>query len=174
MKRTYQPKKRARSKVHGFRARMKTQGGRRVLKSRRDKGRKKLSAQYPTDFVWQDAEVTNIEAKYRLKKNKQYAYVYKKGSSVSDNNITLLYCSVRSDPSRFGFSISKKFGNAVRRNRKRRQLKECASILAPRVRRNFSIVIIPRHNVTDDFLLLLKSMEQLLASADLLTEQQGV
>lgn len=44
VKRTYQPKKRQRSKVHGFRARMKTSGGRRVLKSRRDKGRHKLSA----------------------------------------------------------------------------------------------------------------------------------
>jgi large subunit ribosomal protein L34 len=58
-KRTYQPKKRKRMRTHGFRARMATPGGRKVIKARRRKGRHNLSVtrEWSKKWNWKESSL---------------------------------------------------------------------------------------------------------------------
>ena len=64
-----------------------------------------------------------MERQYRLQKNRAFQYVYRRGHSVACRDLVMLAAKGRE--LKVGFSVSKKVGNAITRNRVKRRLREC-------------------------------------------------
>ena len=138
MLRTYQPKKLQRKKEHGFRKRMKTANGRKVLARRRAKGRAGVCA-----AVWQ-ARRDDVKASVTLKKNSDFHRLYARGKSAVTPYLALYVRKNRLGVSRCGYTVSTKLGGAVVRNRVRRRLREIVRLNAPRMRPGYDVVVVAR------------------------------
>ena len=114
MKRTYQPSNLVRKRRHGFRARMATVGGRNVIKRRRAKGRKRLSAQ-----------IKGYMTLITIKKRSEFTRSNKFSKKIFTSNFIIqkLESNTIGEVSHFGFTITKKIGSAIVRNKIRRRLK---------------------------------------------------
>ena len=105
-----------------------------------------------------------------LTKPEQYALVYSKGSSWSTSLVVMKALPTGLTLSRCGFSISKRVGKAVTRNRVKRLLREILR-LTP-LKQGWDIVFIARPPAaTADYTTLKKSVEGLLSRAGLLTRE---
>ncbi len=94
--------------------------------------------------------------------------MYKHAKSVADGNFVMLYCKSNKYQSQVGFSVSKKFGNAVHRNRIRRQLKSVVSAFMPNVAPYYNIVFIPRKNGSYDYADIVESISALFTKSGII------
>ena len=112
MKMTFQPKKRQRAKVHGFRQRMKTAGGRKVIAARRLKGRKNY--QHRPQFLWSFLHfdcfrrTASNEIFRFVEKNKDFQNVYNNGVSFANRYLVMYVLKNNTENNRIGISVSKK------------------------------------------------------------------
>ena len=94
--------------------------------------------------------------------------MYKHAESVSDRNFVMLYCTSNVKQTKVGFSVSKKFGKAVARNRIRRQLKSAVSKVIESVKAGYNVIFIPRQQEEYVFDDILNSVNYLFRKANLL------
>ncbi len=109
-----------------------------------------------------------MERRYRLQKNKAFQYVYHRGRSVACRDLVMLYARGRS--LQVGFSVSKKVGNAVTRNRIKRRLRECFRPYLGDVKNGLYVVVARPSAAEATFQSLQKDMRYLLKKQGVLTE----
>lgn len=104
---------------------------------------------------------------WTLTKRAQYALVYQQGNTYVDNLIVMKVLPNGLNLSRYGFSVTKKVGKAVQRNRLKRLLREVVRLQL--IKRGWDIVFIARPQATAaDYHQLEKVVTELLARAELL------
>lgn len=112
-----------------------------------------------------------MRREYSLKRNKEFRYVYRRGKTVSDKAMVLVYVTTKTPHLRVGFSVSKKLGNSVQRNKIKRRMKEAFFSVFENVSQNCLLVFTPRETARDlTYQELLFSIRKLLKKAGLLVE----
>ncbi len=86
----------------------------------------------------------------RLVRTEEFAEVFNQGKSVVDRFLVLYYLPKRQEVTRFGFSVGKKVGHAVARNRIKRVLREITRINSQQIKSGYDCVIIARPRLVEE------------------------
>jgi len=106
---------------------------------------------------------------YRLKKEKDFNKVFKKGKRIYSSSLTLVY--LEADCLKFGVAVSKKHGGSVKRNRIKRIVRESFRSFMPEIRQNFFFVFIPKVSEEYSFQTFKKDVFYMLKKGDFLIKE---
>ena len=102
---------------------------------------------------------------YRLKRKSDFDKLFLKGKKVHSRSLTVLYFP--SNDFKIGYSVSKKHGNAVKRNRIKRLLRASMREALKDLKRNYRIVVMPK--IRDDY-----SYETFLSDMNYLKKKENL
>ena len=113
-----------------------------------------------------------MDRSYSLKRHKEFRYTYRTGRSQSGHLLTVVYAKSRTETIRIGFSVSKRVGNAVQRNRAKRRMRACISPMIGNLKGGCNIILIARPEVLDaPFTELKRQTEALLKRCGVLEHE---
>ncbi|MBR2577769.1 MAG: ribonuclease P protein component [Erysipelotrichaceae bacterium] len=112
--------------------------------------------------------------KYRIKKNEEFSRIISRKRSKAGDGFVLYFDDAREEHSRIGISVSKKLGNAVIRNRIKRQIRMMCSHIFDFEGSRTDLIIIARNRYLDrTFEQNQRELEKLIKSSIIYKNEQG-
>ena len=111
-----------------------------------------------------------IKIKNRLKKCKEFAYIFRKGERINFGELSCLYTKSKFEYPRFGLSVSNKVGNAVVRNKIKRQLRAILADFLPQIKYKNVIIIAHSEIINLSFQQIHEKVEKILKKGKILSE----
>lgn len=111
----------------------------------------------------------------RLKKRKQFNWTFKNGKQVFAKDIVLVYTETKTKNFKAGFSVTKKVGKAVTRNKIKRRLKAIVTNLQNDILDKHTLIFVAKPGITDcTFADLEGQVKYLLKKANLLKDYEEI
>jgi ribonuclease P protein component len=109
-----------------------------------------------------------LKQEYRLKRRQDFRRVYQRGKSLKNRAFVLCFRPSIKGEQRIGFSVSKKIGKAVERNRIRRRLREAVRLELEAFAPGYDYVIVARLGAKEETVDSLRTrVKKILAAANL-------
>lgn len=107
-----------------------------------------------------------FSADQRVKSSDEFRRCYNSGQRAGDGHLLVFVVKNQLPHSRLGVSVSKKHGNAVARNRKKRLLREAYRLLQRELPSGLDLVVVPRQRTDSTLRDFQKSLKRLVAKLE--------
>lgn len=113
-----------------------------------------------------------MKSENRLKKRKHFNYIYKNGESKFSKILQLVFIKSKITPFKVGFSVSKKIGKSVVRNKVKRRMREAFFSLKSQVKQNYNYIFVAKEGIEElTYEQIKQEMISLLLKASLYDEK---